>query len=500
MRRVHRVLAAAIATLALGAAGPLAAMPAAELDVLLSPVGGSDGRATGIDVRQEISGLAPGRPLVLSAHGEYEGVKNIADRITDLQVADANGPVTFVARDEAPRRGEHNFKRRWRSVRTIQYPVTIRYVALIQPDRSHGGPPMGLRPSGGGLAASGAGFLLLPETKTARSRVHWDLSQLAPLSVGVISAGEGTTVLRGSPDRLNDQWFFAGPAGRHDAAAGLPFHAYWLGSPPFDAPSEMAWAANAYRFLSSSFDYLGPPPPYRMFIKQLDAPPIGGGTALPGAFLMSIGKQYSPGQDLTEIHLTFIHEMIHQWVGHMVPDQNWFGEGLTVYYTATLGLRGGLLTPQEYEGEINSISKRYYNSPARTWSEQRISGLGFDDEAKRQVPYGRGAIYFATLNAALLEKSGGHSGLDAFLKPLFEARAAGKPITIKRWEAALGRALGNKAVQEFRSQILAPTEIIPLKPDVFGPCYSVSSVNIAEPRDTAIDGYAFAATGAASCP
>lgn len=87
-----------------------------------------------------------------------------------------------------------------------------------------GGPPIGLRLSGGGAAGEGEGFLLLPENgQSTSTQVHWDLSSLPHGAIGVMSVGEADTTLAGGPEEFKEQWFLVGPAGVYRASNGLPF-------------------------------------------------------------------------------------------------------------------------------------------------------------------------------------------------------------------------------------------------------------------------------------
>jgi hypothetical protein len=492
-------------TLSSGAIGK--PKPAAVMALLLKPMVGSDGAATGIEVEQTLPAGMPAarvragmpRDFSLVAPVNFEGVKTIADRIVGLSVRDAAGPVPLTVYTDPAPPGESNTNRHWRAQRPVRYPVTIRYVSQVQPAGAPEGPPMGLRPAGGGLAASGGGFLLLPEVATTGTAIRWDLSSLPRGSIGVVSAGEGATFLPGPPATLNDQWFLAGPAGRYDATPQVPLHAYWLGTPPFDAHKEMVWAGKAYGYLGKRFAYLNPVPPYRIFIKQLDTRPFGGGTALPGAFLLSTGRENPKGRGMSETHLTFIHEMAHQWVGHMATEQRWFNEGLTDYYTGTYGLDGGLLTRAEYLLAIRTIANNYYRSPGRAWTEARIATFGYTDESIRLAQYGRGSLYFANLHATLLAASQGRSGLDRFMRPLFERRAAGVPLTLERFEGALRRALGEQAVRDFRAEMIDVTTPVVPRPDIFGRCYAVVPTPPVPGAGDAAGGYTFDETGAAGC-
>jgi hypothetical protein len=458
----------------------------------LAPVRDATGVVTAIDVEENIGAATTSdkKPFSLIAPIANVGVIQIADRVMGLTVKDQIGSVPLKMMDDAPAADGSAYYRHWRATREIAYPVLIHYRAAVQPAGSPNGPSFGIRPAGGGVAGAGGGFLLLPENVgTNSSHLHWNLSGLAEGSIGVISSGEGDVDIPGPPSNLNEQWMLAGPAGSYRAQAGSPFFGYWLGKPPFDAAEEMAWSARAYAYLAISFRYLDPPPPYRVFIKTMDSAPYGGGSAMPwpgGGFLLGIGTAYRHGQNLTEIRETFFHEMTHQWTGHMQEEGSWFTEGLTVYYSTILPLRGDLETVDQYGKTINDLALRYYESPSRNWTEEKISQSGFSNEDARQTPYRRGALYFADLDFKLRASSSGKVNLDTVLYPLFVARSKGTPLTQEAWETMLMRQLGPDAVTDFRNSVINASKTIVPASGAFGPCFSRETTPASPLADSSI--------------
>src|SRR5690606_18726519 len=170
--------------------------------------------------------------------------------------------------------------------------------------------------------------------------------------------------------------------------------AAWLGDFPFDERTEMAWAGRVYAYLGEFFAYLDPAPRYRVFMRTVEAPPQPGGTALVNSFMLSRGPA-RPGEAASGPRSTFLHEMIHQWVGGIEGPPgvtSWFSEGLTSYYTNLLPLLGGFGSVKEYGEGANEIARSYYTNPAREWSAEDIAAAGFGDEKARRVPYQRGTL------------------------------------------------------------------------------------------------------------
>lgn len=460
------LLAAALLGIAGGA-------EAADFSLLVKPVrNGAD--VVALDVREELNGGAPadGAPLRLKApHGVF-GVKVIADRITGLTVSDAAGVVPLTMVDDARADNGDVSYRHWLAARPTVFPVSVRYRIAAQDVAEQGGPPYGMKAAGHGVAGSGSGFLLLPENTTSDATLmRWDLSDLPAGSLGVITAGEGEVVVAGPPSAMNEQWMLAGPAQTLERPRTQGFHAYLIGKPPFDAAETLAWADRAYGYLEDSLRYLGTPE-YNLLLRALTVPSFSTGTARTdgGGSLITLGDSLDK-QDLASIRNTIFHEMTHQWVGRFDGGGVWFSEGLTTYFSAVLPCEAGLASPEFCAAGVNEFAAYYYNSEARNWSLDKIeASVGREDV--RRVPYGRGMLYFAQLNAQLLKKSGGERNLQAALAPLFIARQQGQPLDLAAWEAMLRRELGDAAVGEFRHAVLDGDVTIVPPSDAFGPFLS----------------------------
>jgi len=455
-----------------------------SFNMTLRPVRDSAGEVTAIEVSQQLSdsSVAASATFSLAAPVTYAAVTGVADRIKSLDVRDAAGPIALRVEEDKPAAGGFPYYRHWRATRAVTSPITIKYTALVQPPGSPNGPAFGIRPAAGGVSGSGGGFLLLPENvHTTVSHVRWDLSGLAPGSIGVTTFGEGAFDLPGDPSELAQGWMMAGPLQHYSAPnTKSRFGAFWLGDPPFDAPHEMGWVAEAYAYLGKSFRYLDPVPDYRVFMRALDTPPFGGGTALGNSFMLSMGEGNLKGS-IEDTRETFFHEMSHQWVGQIEGSPGeiaWFVEGLNVYYTLLLPLRGGLVPVDEYALRLNKEARNYYESPARNWSAAKIAAVGFGNEQIRHTPYVRGALYFSNLDWQIRRKSHGKRNLDAFLYPMFVARQKGARFDQAVWESMLTRELGPEAVKEFRAALIEGTRTLEVAAPAFGPCFKREAVSM----------------------
>ena len=446
-----------------------------SLVVTARPVRDSAGAVAFIDVGWVQRAPRGDSAWRITAPVVYAGVPGIADRVRDLRVRDARGDVPLEVTNDPAARGGFPYFRHWQATRSVMGPVTVTYRALVQPRGERNGPPFGIATSGGGVSGAGMGFLVLPEDGRPHAlRFQWNLRDVPPGSIGVSSLGDGAFTLTGTPDRLWEGWYLAGPAGRYPRSGmARGFSAAWLGNVPFDAPAEMAWAAKVYDFLGTAFGTLHPVPRFRVFLRILPAAPCGGGTALEHSFMLSrceatpdsTGRGEGPRE-------TFVHEMVHQWVGQVeapVGVSSWFSEGLTTHFTRVLPMRGGFTTIDDFAREVNASARGYYGSVARTWSADSITAVGFGSEDIRHVPYHRGALYFADLDARIRAHSSGTRRLDDLLRELFTRRERGERFDHAAWIAAVTAELGPGEEALWRRVILDGEEIVPAS-DAFGPC------------------------------
>ena len=473
-------------------AGPAVAAGAPAFDVELRPVRDGGEEVTAIEVHSVLRGIpGAGEPFSLTAPIVYAALTGVADRVEELTVSDARGRVDFAIEDDPAVKGGFPYFRHWRATREVEAPVTIAYRSAVQPAGSPNGPPFGIRPSAGGVSGAGSGFLVLPENVgPATITVRWQLDGLAPGSIAASSFGDGDFTLEAPPEQLMQGWYMAGPAGRYpESGDASGFSATWLGTPPWDPEKEMRFAAGVYAHLADFFPHLDPAPRYRVFIRVLDTPPYGGGTALVNSFMLSRGPA-RPDESTDGPKGLFFHEMIHQFVGGIegpVGVTSWFSEGLTSYYTTLLQFRGGFGSLDEYAEDINGVFRRYWTSPARNWSAERIVETGFGDERVRHTPYVRGQLYFADLDARIRAHSGGKRSLDAVLRETFARRERGDAFDHAAWIGIVEAEAGPEAGAFFESVILEGDTIVPAS-EAFGPCFERRPV-VLEIEGRGVDAY-----------
>lgn len=442
--------------------------------VVLKPTqAGDEVGAIAVHYRIDNGVVPPGEALTLIAPLVYDTVEGIAERMTDLTVRDADGAIALSIADEPPTSGGSRYYRRWRAERPVRFPVEVSYSALVQPAGSRAGPPLGIRPSAAGISGAGATFLMLAENAgVAHSEVHWDLTRIPQPSLGVSSFGDGDFELAGSPKQLLMGWYMAGPAGRYPLIGDANgFSATWLGAPPWDVEQTMAWSGDVYADLARFFQT--PARRYRVFVRVLATPPYGGGTEMTDSFLFSRGPP-RPDEVAEPPRRTLVHEMIHGFVGGIEGpawEQSWFAEGLTSHYTSELQLRGGYFGPDDYLKEINQAAEDYYTNPARNRSAAQIASVGFDDPQIRRLPYRRGQLYFAALDARIKAHSHGRRELDSVMREVFERRRGGWRFDNAAWREIVEREAGPGSAAQFDALVLKGSETLVPPPGMYGPCF-----------------------------
>jgi predicted metalloprotease with PDZ domain len=166
--------------------------------------------------------------------------------------------------------------------------------------------------------------------------------------------------------------------------------------------------------------------------------------------------------------------MVHTFVGGLDDPQgllsSWYAEGLAVYYERVLPWRAGLVSTADFLADLNKTAARYYTDllsatpnsgiPARFWADTRV----------RVLPYDRGSLYFAQLDAELRESSHGKRSLDDLVLEMIARRRRGLPVSEHAWRSLLREALGPRGVAQFDA-MLAGKLVVPSSA-AFGRCFA----------------------------
>jgi hypothetical protein len=456
------------------------AAPAPPLTITLTPAAALEGgNIPYVDVQVVALDMevAAGKPL-LRLPLVTSNVASIADGLKDLTVTDTMGTVPLIARDDPP--SGRVYFRHWYADRAVAGTVTIRYHASITNALNPRGaaPPLELRTEDGGFSGDASTFLVLPDSdSTYRIALRWNLAALGPEAVGMSTLGAGDVGAAStdqSTERKLDAVYGSGlyvMGGLvHVYPAPLPadgFMSAWQGSPPFDAAALMRWTQSLY---GSYLRFFRAPPrqPYEVFLRR-NLINAGGGVEVGRSFVGTFDI-HTLAQDFK---LTLAHEMVHTFIGALDQPQglssSWYAEGLAVYYERVLPWRAALISTADFLTDLNKTAARYYTDRLNDTPNGQVAARFWADTRVRVLPYDRGSLYFARLNAELRSASHGTRSLDDLVMKMINRRHQGLPVDESAWISLVREALGERGVTEFRA-MLDGRPIVPAS-SAFGPCF-----------------------------
>src|SRR6202034_3748805 len=123
-------------------------------------------------------------------------------------------------------------------------------------------------------------------------------------------------------------------------------------------------------------------------------------------------------------------------------DGAWYAEGLAVYYQRVLPLRAGLITSDAYLRDINTTAGRYFTDAMNRPPKDQIQSRFWADTRIRVLPYDRGSLYFAQVDAAVRKASHGSRSLDDLVLEMLQRRHDGLPVSQDAWLQIVTRELG----------------------------------------------------------
>ena len=477
-------LGAPVAVSAQDSTADTVAMPGIE--ITLRPERNKAGDVESVLVTLQITDTVSVAPVLeFRAPIELNDMPGIADRLRGFRVDDSIGAVLMTRTDDSVEASGFGYNRRWRTARSVTFPVTVNYRAIVPPGRLRAGPPFDLRTFAGGVSGGGAGFLaLLQDSRRYHVHIRWDLRALQRGAVGISSLGDGDADATMALADLQSSWFMAGPLGRYPKGGNAGgFSAAWLGaSPGVDLRADMAWAARAFRSLSTFFGDTAQRP-YRFFLRILPESTTSGGTAGDRSFMLQVpvrpARTASSGDG--GLRSIVVHEMIHGWAGTFQGAGPWASEGLATYFAANLQRRLGLQPIKAFVAELNRLSEQYNGNPYRNATSDVAGAAFWADRNGELLPYVRGSLYFFTLDAAIREASGGERSLDDVLLELFARRADGETISVRTFTNALARELGPGVAAQLDSAVVRGTKTVFVSPDAFGPCFTHSWTQVVVP-------------------
>ncbi len=410
--------------------------------------------------------------LVFRLDDEVMGTSGVAALITEATAEDDRGPLP-LARGVRDRVLEFTPSRV--STGTITFRYRARSVSATEP-----GALEGLRHDATGIGGHGRHFLVLPDSQRGyRTRVRWGAAQCP-----AATRGEGMSTFGGAApsDTVGElialreaTYYWGTPKQTATDDGALHLRTAWFGQPAFDVAAAGAYAAQVWA-AERTFFADDDPSPYTVFVRVLQShQDRANGMGQQTSYLSWIGPRTTFARRLK---INIAHEMLHRWLGLRLrlrgPEGTayWFSEGFTTHYGLLIAFRAGLLSIDEYLETLNDIANRHFDNKRAGATNDEIRRDFFRDPALAFLPYSRGALYAAELDAAL--RTAGKRSLEEILRALYrDARApAGRgglpPDAVRKLvQAELGRA----GIERYDAVIVRGKDPDP-PAGAYGPCFT----------------------------
>ena len=341
----------------------------------------------------------------------------------------------------------------------------------------------GVRELAGGVQGTGSAFFpTLKDKEPYASRIRWDLAGLEEGAVGLSTFGSGDCETHGELRRVRHAVFMAGKLGQLAVDHGTThFHGAWLGTPAFDPEAAIRWAADV-RDVQRTFFRDTDETRFTFFLRVV--PKMGPtwlGTGRTDGFLLMAGDELKWTR---KARFAVAHELIHHWIGGSDaglrldgPERSayWLTEGFTVYYTSQVMLRSGLAPITDVADDLRERTQRFALSRVNGVPNEEIVKNFLSNVDFEKLPYDRGLLYAAEVDALVRAHSGGKRSLDNLVFELLgRARTqAGQATTTKlpagAFRELLGTELGPDAQARYDAVILRGEKPSPPS-NAFGPC------------------------------
>jgi len=441
----------------------------ATLDLTLTPTRAPTGVADGMAVTYSFT-PAPGStaPLSLELDTLEPGLERSTDVVTGLVVSDDRGALALTGPVRRDTKG--GSYETWSAARPIAGTVQVSYrMHVARNIVTKRGPQFDLQAAGGGVSGGYIGFLVLPDISggSFNTHVQW---KLPPGEMAVSSYGEGGYTGIFTAEKLAGTLFLAGPvetyrAPGQDKDAGLGVYA--LGVPPEQLKSAGGWTARAYAAEAKAFK-LAENRPYRFMIRSYDGGANASGRAAEQSFLLYVPPGSDPGTNF--LHNVVAHEMVHSLARYLEKereDGDWYTEGVANYLAMTVPNAAGLYTASQYLELVKAESAGYYTNAKRSVPNSELAATVWSGRNAWSLPYKRGSMYFADLDAKLRTHGAKVTVLD-LVNEVSERINAGEPADRHTWLDVLSKRTGQWAVNDW-NDMMSGKVIFPAK-GAFGAC------------------------------
>lgn len=446
------------------------------LDITLAPVINASNDATGLSVQYVLSpAKVPASGLALTFNTLAPSLLRTSDQVTQLHVTDDKGDVA-LAPPVVKQLNDDSFQV-WSATRPTSGPLHVAYVVPVAAAKTaKRGPHIDLQAAGGGLSGAFISFLLLPDHRSEAFRVHlhW---QLPAGQMAVSSKGVGDFSGEFTASKLDDLLFLAGPVKTYSPGGDSNgFNVYALGLPEEQLKAAATWTARAYEAERKAFR-VPPSQPYRFLIRSYDGGPIYSGRSSDSSFLLYLPTGFDAGR--VDLHSLVAHEMVHSLMKDLddAPgdEGDWYTEGTADYFSKTLPWAAGLYTAQQYLDLVNEEAAEYYTNALRDVSNKQLAKVMWSGRNAWMVPYARGALYLADLDAKLRLHHSTLTVLD-LVNATNERIEHGAPATDATWTAVLKDKVGAWALTDW--QHMMDGQLIMPAAGSFGTCLTGSAIQV----------------------
>lgn len=405
--------------------------------------------------------IEPGGAALDFADQGFGGLVPFPD-MEDLIITDENGEVPFHLDSSPTEHGAATYKGVYLerpAAGTLNW--SYRIYPRVLPEGYRSSPYYDFRAEPLGLNGSGMFILILPKhPNPLEAHFHWDMSEMPEEARAIWSFGEGDQVLTGNPFSLRFTLFQVGVM-QCVEHGGLGV--YWFSEPNFDVRGVANKLYPIFEYIKNYFE--DPNAGFRVFLRRDPFEISGGGSACPYAFIS--GYSAYGGMDEEAWFMVLVHEMTHTWPYMLdvnVGEGSWFTEGATEFYCTMLPFTGGFLDAEYTVKRLNhKAGERYYQNVYREMPNMELPKIQWQDRRAQTVPYGRGFVYLANVEAKLRRE--GKGSIDEIVK----GHNICRPITQEDWRLFIRERLGEEGIREFEDMVSG--KLLLPEPDLFGPAF-----------------------------
>lgn len=440
----------------------------------LKPMYDSNRKAASMHVSYEVVFEDSLRSHKLNLHLDLmENLGRKDDQISDLLVQDDNGVVSMSPPEKHPNENAMLFS----ATRAVTGKVTVEYIIRAASRDRKAGSYIDMQKSGGGLTGSFISILLFPPfTNNLFVRLDWDLAA-GNTAVSSFGAGNVTSQTTLSYETLQYVQFIVGPLQMYPTP--LPdkgFRVAGLGIDPEKIGAALPKYKTVYEYLRKQFG-ASPDLAFRFFFRSYAEVKFPSGSAVQGngygSFLLCIppSEKLVDNDDMLSL---VSHEMLHVFMTGI--NSEWYSEGIAEYLSTILPYQGKFYSEEFYLKSINEKAAQYYTNSIRMLPDPTDGKLKFSTANSWTLPYTRGFLYFANLDAKLkiFVKEKKVTVLSLALE--LERLKKNQKITEMTWTELLEKKAGHWAVEDWKA--MKAGKLITPYPGVFGKKFVAERIKV----------------------